>query len=79
MPVWQEKLPLVGEWEENGLTTLKIRNVIRNARSMLTTPPVTVILRQAKNNRRRRLWRRDRKTRSQPVGETDDSSGATYP
>lgn len=50
MPLWQEKLSLVGEWEENGLTTLKIRNVIRNARSMLTNPPVTVILRQAKNN-----------------------------
>ncbi len=79
MPLWQEKLPLVGEWEENGLTTLKIRNVIRNARSMLTNSPVTVILRQAKNNDVGVCGGESRKTRSQPVGETDDSSGATYP
>jgi hypothetical protein len=44
MPLGQETLPLVGELEGNGLTTLP------NGGSMLTNPQVTVILRQAKND-----------------------------
>ena len=50
MPLGQGTLPLVGELEESGLTTLKVRNVLTNARSMLTNPQVTVILRPAKND-----------------------------
>ena len=50
MPLGQGTLPLVGELEESGLTTLKVRNVLTNARSMLTNPQVTVIVRHAKND-----------------------------
>jgi protein involved in polysaccharide export with SLBB domain len=49
MPLGQETLPLVGELEESGLTTHKVRNVRTNA-SMLTNPQVTVIVRHAKND-----------------------------
>jgi protein involved in polysaccharide export with SLBB domain len=50
MPLGQETLPRVGELEESGLTTPKVRNVLTDARSMLTNPQVTVILRRAKND-----------------------------